>query len=205
MGARGWAGLLVAMATSMPARAESTPEPWAKHPFAIGLAGSPWGSPTGLLGVTAEATPLPRLVAEGGIGVGLSPSPWRYAGSLRYRGFLATGNAWFIGAGASSGRIRRTASTYPEDPEYRELTAVWVDTFIGLEWYESPSLRLAFKLGVEILTNEQDSRCLASDQGPQRDQDVVVPCSPSSRGIPLLYPVFPFLSVTVSRPLGGFP
>lgn len=202
--------LVVLVATSAEAEPSAPPvDLWASRPVVIGMAGSPWGSPIGLVGVTAEAALWQRLVVQVGVGVGKERYPfWRYAASLRYRQPIGPDRALSLGAGASAGYLTRRQVTFfgNEDgvDQVRELHGRWLDGFISYEKRLPDGFQIGLTAGVEFLTNERQSRCFnESVEEPTRgDRLGNITCSDESKGLTsFLYPVFPFVGVSVGHTL----
>lgn len=212
---RGWlscASLVVVWlcaneASAQPAALAPTPDLWADRPLVASLAGSFWGSPIGLVGVTLEGALWQRVVVQVGVGAGWDRWPfWRYAASVRHRWVLDSRTAVSFGVGASMGYLTRDASKIfnGDSPthEVRELWSRWIDGLVAYEIRDPAGWQYSVGVGVEFLMNEHQSRCFSeSDREPTKGQRLAdTPCSDSSRGLAkFLYPIFPFVGFSAGR------
>ncbi len=186
------------------ARAE--PEPptaWQSRPFAVNLAGSMWGSPTGVLGVSADYAVLPWFSIAGGAGVGGlittgpdgGPTPL-FALSGRVRSIGDPENAAAAAIGLSTGPYAQGTFCVDCSPDGDTIRtwdwAYWADFSIGYEVRRESGFAFQLNAGVEYLLNSSSDACYQMSGGYGGKN--YSPCK--SEG-PLHHLVFPFLQLSV--------
>lgn len=156
-------------AASSPA-SKASPTAWERRPFALSLAASPWGSPTGVLGVTADYAIEPWFSVAGGVGLGGivyhgpkgGPTPL-FAVSGRYRALGDRENAATLAVGLSTGPY--AYGTYCIDCEpygnrvWTWNLAYWSDFSIGYERRTESGSSFQFNAGAEYLLNSSSEHC----------------------------------------------
>jgi hypothetical protein len=175
------------MAQSPPAVASEQqsavlPHPWRSRPFAAGVVAgiaTPWG----LVGLSAEYTPIEHLSLGGGVGTNLFG--WQIAGMARVRFAPERRSSFYVGAGYSQGRHRQAESTrdgvlslftgplttmgHDSRREREWKTARWLDVELGIERREPQGFNVRGFIGSAFLLNPGGGAVAApigSDESP---------------------------------------
>jgi hypothetical protein len=156
-----WASAALLALAATPPLAQDAPDRWQPAFAVLGNVG--FGTPTGFLGVSAEAAPLRYFVLEAGVGAGsLGPHAALMA---RLRLPLTTATAAGVGAGASVGSFLWTEGPLVDQPAEKEAHPGYfgnLELIIEHRFGAERGFQMRELMGAAILLNPGDLHCTES-------------------------------------------